>query len=186
MSGQNEQKQVNLWFVWNYEREQQRLDRLSAAGLHLTKPGKFWSSYTQDDARRFTYRLDYQPALQNAPARRDYLDLYQAAGWAHIGDCMHWHYFRREWSPDKPAEIYTDRDSLKWLYRRIRRVLGVVFIAELPALLINIININLLTQRGKLPLWPITATIVLLVAVMLLLGYGFLAMTRKIRAIDNG
>ena len=184
MSMQNEVRRLNLWWVWNYEREQQRLDRVSAEGLHLTRPGKFWSSYARDDSRRYVYRLDYQTGLRTAAARRDYLNLYQDAGWTHIGSWMNWRYFRREWSPDGVPEIYTDRESLKSQYNRIRTVLGVVFLAELPILSVNVVN---MATAPRLHVSPASAAVAvgLLLAAIGLLGYGFAAMTRKIRRLDG-
>lgn len=177
-------RRPNLWFVWNYEIEQQRLDRLSSEGLHLEKPGKIMSRYARDPSKRYTYRMDYRPVLKTTNERRDYLDLYGDAGWTHIGNCLNWNYFRREWTLDRTPEIYSDRESLKSHYRRIRRVLGTVFVAELPILFINADNL-LIQPAGRHALPFSIAVVALLLATIATLGYGYLMLTRKIGEIDN-
>ncbi len=184
MNTQNEIRRLDLWWVWNYEREQQRLDKASAAGLHLVRPGKLWSFYNRDDSTRYVYRLDYQTGLRTAAARRDYLNLYQDAGWTHIGSWMNWRYFRREWSPVAVTEIYTDKESLKAQYNRIRTVLGVVFLAEMPILFVNAVNTATAPRQHISPASGAVAVGLLLAAIGLL-GYGFIAMTRKIRRLNG-
>lgn len=184
MEWPSETRRPNLWFVWNYELEQQRLDRLSSGGLHLERPGKILNRYVRDPSKRYTYRLDYRPHLRSANERRDYLDLYRDAGWTHIGDCLNWNYFRREWIPGRTPEIYSDRESLQSHYKRIRRVLGAVFVAELPILFIN--AGNLLVQPAARRALPFSAAVVaLLLAAVAALGYGFLMLTRKINKIGK-
>lgn len=131
------------------------MDRLSSEGLHLESPGKISNRYIRDPSNRYMYRLDYRTDLRSSDELRDFLDLFRDALWTHIGNCLNWHYFRRKWAPGKTPEIYSDRESLKSHYKRIRRVLGVVFLAELPVLFIN--ANNLLVQPAGRRALPFSA-----------------------------
>lgn len=178
------EKRVDLWWTWNYEKEQQRLDKLSQQGMHLIKPGLFRGSYTRDSAVRYVYRLDYQSDLRKESPLKDYLNLYQDAGWTYMGRCVGWYYFRRTWVPEKTLEIYTDRESLKQQYRRIQRMFGLVLIVELILLFVNINNL-LILPNGR-HLWPSIAPLLALsVASVFLLGRGYSVMNRKIKGIDK-
>lgn len=177
-------KQLNLWFTWNYEKQQQHLDTLSERGLHLTKPGLFSGHFTIDESARYIYRLDYQPQLRQQEAKQDYLNLFQDAGWEYIGQCKSWHHFRRSWNASIHPELYTDKESLKHHYRRIQRILLTVLIVEAVMLVINLNNYVLESKTHHFTA-VYMVLFALLTAVLILLGYGCLVLGSKMRRISD-
>ncbi|MFB5189745.1 DUF2812 domain-containing protein [Alicyclobacillus fastidiosus] len=179
-----EEKRFNIWFVWDYEKEQQHLDHLSQEGIHLTKPGLFRSGFTRDRSVRYVYRLDYQPGLRRKRLNHEYLELFKDSGWESVGSCNNWYYFRRPWQPETTHEIYTDVASLKGHYQRIQWLLGGVLCAELLDLLVNLNLFVVNPQRHHvatftLPLFIFQAVITAFLAC------GFLVIRRKAIRVER-
>jgi hypothetical protein len=116
------------WFwPWQDDREEAWLTGLSLEGWHLSGFGFPCVYYFQKgDPKNFTYRLDYQsPRMQD---RQTYLQLFQDAGWEHVGKMAAWEYFRKETADGEEPEIFTDPDSKIRKYRRVLGTLTVLFI----------------------------------------------------------
>ena len=63
------------YMAWNYDREEQDLDRMSEQGWQLIKGGCFFSIYTRQPGILYRHRIDYNPDVMNDPAeKRRYLD----------------------------------------------------------------------------------------------------------------
>lgn len=166
---------MNLWFVWNYGKEEERLDQRSKQGLHLAKPGLVRSKYQRSLDARYVYRLDYQPQLRTQDAKTEYLILYSEAGWEHLGECTGWHYFRQPWSPGRKPALYTDKESLHQFYRRIRNALVFVLLMEVAGFMLNISVLTLEASRRPETLFVLS----ILVMTILLLGYGSIVFHRR-------
>ncbi|MDQ0190890.1 DUF2812 domain-containing protein [Alicyclobacillus cycloheptanicus] len=180
-----------LWFVWQFEEQQQKLDDLSKQGIHLVHARTWRGTYVRDPALRYVYRLDYQPLLEYRPTagrrdrQREYLALYRDAGWEYIGKSAGWHYFRRPWTEADTPELYTDRTSLLTFYQRIQYVLCFLFIAELVGLLVNAYNLLILNR--VLPKWTTVVPLLMVYAgLVLLLGYGFVKIHQRVRRMKRG
>lgn len=168
----------------DHEKEQQRLDDLSKRGIHLVRPRLFRGWFTRDPTARYVYRLDFQPMVKRNDSLQEYRELYEDAGWEHVGQCMNWHYFRRPWGVGKNLDIYTDKGSLKQHYRRIRRLLGGTLLVEISVLLVNLFTMQ--TQsRDADPRIAQSPLILFLLLVIILLAYGFLVMQRRIKQIEG-
>ncbi|KUO96372.1 DUF2812 domain-containing protein [Ferroacidibacillus organovorans] len=178
MSGSKERQTMrrsNLWWVWNYDKEEKKLDTLSERGIQLEKPGMFTATFVMDASQRYAYRMDYQPDIKWRQAKREeYLAFYRDAGWEYLGQCTQWHYFRRPWSDSDQMDIYTDAQSLKNHYQRIRWTIGGVLLIEILGLIGEVFNAHY--AEKDLSIWPI----VWVMAVLdVFLAYGFLQITRK-------
>ncbi len=176
------QRRPNIWLAWQHEREQRRLDQLSKQGVHLEKPGFLYARFRMDPGARYVYRLDYQPALRAREAVADYRALFEDAGWEYMGRCTGWQYFRKPWSPQGVVDVYTDRQSIRSLYRRIQRMMGLVLLAEL--LLAAYEGGLLRAVAPDIPdiwswAWPFWVLWVVLVGA---LAYGFLKIHQKRQA----
>ncbi|KHF32686.1 hypothetical protein CM49_05065 [Paenibacillus sp. P1XP2] len=66
--GEHLEKRFRFTTSWNYEKEEEWLNELSAQGLHLKKAGTFHSLFTRNPSVRYTYRLDYQRTRDGTPA----------------------------------------------------------------------------------------------------------------------
>ncbi|NOV02183.1 DUF2812 domain-containing protein [Paenibacillus planticolens] len=169
-------------FVWNYERDESWLTGLSAQGLHLNKPGIFRNRFEKDPSVRFVYRMDYQK-ITGEKNLNDYLAIFEDSGWEHAGSLVGWHYFRKPYHEDASYDIYTDRVSVKQLFRRIQLTLGIVAIANIPTLILNINN--LLSESRSVAIGSAISFVVLLEFLcVLLLSYGCLRFEKKIKKLE--
>jgi len=122
MSKKPKQKwKFNMFPDWCYEQEQKDLDRRSADGWHLIKPGQHFHKYEQDTTTRYRYQMDYQNG-EFDPDR--YEEIYTEQGWELLGSSRGWHYFRKPYDPMLPEEayeIFTDEESITVLRKRWTR-----------------------------------------------------------------
>lgn len=178
MRNQATEKRLNVWLVWQHEKEEHHLDRLSQKGLHLEKPGFFRAQFRRNDVARFVYRLDYRPQLKPRHEFDDYLTIFEDAGWEYKGGLKGWHYFRRPWS-EHPVDMYTDRASLHMFYQRIQKMIGVVILLELMAVVYEATVTLLLPTPVWHWAWPIW---IIWASLLAMLGYGYHDIGKKVRA----
>lgn len=172
-------RRANFWWVWNHDKQEKKLDALSERGIQLEKPSMFTATYVLDSSQRYAYRLDYRPHMKRRREKQEeYVAFYRDAGWEHLGSCTQWHYFRRPWADSVPMDIYTDIESLKQHYQRIRRTIGGVLLLEILVLIGEIFNAYY--AEKDMSLWPIVGVMAVL---DLLLAYGFMQITRKLHRL---
>ena len=115
------------WFwAWQDDREEEWLGRMSREGWHLSKfgyPGFYF--FRKGEPKIFAYRLDFQTSRMKD--RDAYLQLFQDAGWEHLGNMSAWEYFRKEANPGEAPEIFTDPVSKIQKYQRVLRFLVIFF-----------------------------------------------------------
>lgn len=169
------------YFVWNYEREIEDLNRASEQGWQLVKGGNFHSRFVKDDSVRYRYQLDASKLdtgrLQDV---NRYLDSFREQGWEYINSTFNgWNYFRKPYDPNLPEsayEIYTDRESLREMNRRWARML-LTFAA-----LLGLGAVYYLRETLLRPCQPSLVMLLALAAESLVLLYGGLQM----RNVDSG
>ena len=133
----NAAKTVFKWFwAWEDEKEEAWLRQMSQAGWHLQKV-RFPTLYRfqAGEPRDYVYRLDFHRDRKDHAA---YLQLFQDAGWAHLGEYASWQYFRIEAQGGQAPEIYSDTASKLQKYQRVLAVQ----VALLPVVLIGITRLN--------------------------------------------
>jgi len=126
------------WFwAWDDEKEEFWLRQMALAGFHLVSPNPFGVyTFSPGEKQDVAYRLDYATSKYNTA---EYYQLFQDAGWEHVGQMGGWQYWRKPVSSGQEApEIFTDNESK---IQKYRRVLGVMIIV-LPLLTIGLINIS--------------------------------------------
>ena len=177
---QSLEKRYRLNLSWDYEHEEQWINKLSAEGLHLLKPGALKSTFARNSSVRYTYCLDYQPGLGTTGPAQEYFDLYGDAGWEYVTSYHGiWHYFRREWSPKSVQKLYTDRESLAGLYKKMQRIMAVVLLSNVTTFLVMMIG---LINRWNELLWTVAIPVTVIYAFLFtLLGYGVVKTGRKIK-----
>jgi hypothetical protein len=111
------------WFwPWQDQKEEAWLESMSKAGLHLESvhlPCAY--RFNQGKPQQYTYRLDY--ILVNRDQKPEYLQIFQDAGWEHLGEMSNWQYWRKQFVKGETAEIFTDRESK---LKKYQRMLGVM------------------------------------------------------------
>jgi len=129
-----DQKRIFRWFwAWQDEKEQAWLSDMAAQGWHLDRlgfPGLY--HFRAGDSSKMVYRLDYR-TLQHRE-RESYLQLFEDAGWEHVGDLSGWVYFRKEVQPGEDPEIFSDLESKSKKYQRLLLLL-VIFLPILTVLM---------------------------------------------------
>ena len=167
----------NGWWMWNHEKHERRLAKLSEQGFHLIHTRPFFAKFHHNPSSRFVYRLDYRPDLHWRSAQREeYCGICQDAGWEYVSGGAKWYYFRRPCGEHGTMDLYTDRASLRQLYRRIRWSLGLAFAAEIVILLGETVLFRYSPRDSHW--WPVLGIFILL---DLLLGYGWVNVTRELR-----
>lgn len=179
---QQTEKRYRLFMSWDYEREEAWLNEMSEKGLHFQKASLLSSSFERNDSKRYTYRLDYQTGIQKGAKFQEYIDLYQDAGWEYVSSYgSMWFYFRREWQPGEPPQLYTDRDSLVVLYKKIQRMMGIMLLVNLVVLLGNMMN--LIPRLHDHRWWIVLPVLGIYMFIFGLLGYGYTRMGSKINRL---
>ncbi len=110
------------WFwAWNDDREEAWLSQMAQEGWHLQSlglPGEY--TFVAGEPRQDVYRLDY---IIDRKEYQNYLQLFQDAGWEHIGQMGGWQYFKTRMQGSRVPEIYTDNASKQQKYARLMLLL---------------------------------------------------------------
>ena len=164
------------WFwAWDDEREEAWLSQMAAQGFHLVSPNPFgYYTFCQGEPRQVAYRLDYATSRYSTA---EYYQLFQDAGWEHVGQMGGWQYWRKPIPSGQVApEIFTDNESK---IQKYRRQLGVLVIA-LPIILVILNNLSLRERT-----WALEALIFIEFLIAVLLSYAILRLALRIRALQR-
>lgn len=106
------------WFwAWQDEQEEAWLHTMSQEGFHLIEPGLAgFYEFEQGSPVNYFYRLDFMVSQKD---REHYYQIFEDAGWEHIGSLSGWQYFRIEALSGETPEIFTDPQSKIEKYRRL-------------------------------------------------------------------
>jgi hypothetical protein len=166
------------WFwAWQDEKEEAWLAELARKGLHLQSVSPFgFYHFRQGEPGDYVFRLDFQPL--KAQDRESYLQLFEDAGWDHVGDLGGWVYFRHEIDGAEIPEIYSDQESKIGKYQRVLAFL-VIF---LPVMIVVMPNAARLEYFG-----PIPAAILegLRLVLLLLFSYAILMLINRISKLKK-
>lgn len=167
---------VNKVFLpWNFEKEEQWLNEMSAKGLQLVSIG--WCKYIFEDGSKneYKYRIEL---LENLPSHAEsitYIRFLEDMGIEHIGSFFRWVYFRKK-TQDGDFDLYSDIDSKIKHYRRISIFVGVLGLANAAPAITNGINYFNNDFMRNYPIFILNAV----VAVVLIAGY-FILLKKIIR-----
>ena len=118
-------KQFHWFWAWDDEKEEAYLREMALDGWHfqaVTFPGYY--TFEKGTPRDDFYRLD---VLSNTKDKENYLQLFEDAGWDHVGEYGSWQYFRKTAVEGETLEIYTDNESKQKKYSRILLILIIFF-----------------------------------------------------------
>ncbi len=110
-------RQFHWFWAWEDEKEEAYLQDMALSGWHfksVTFPGNY--TFVKGEPRNDVYRLDF---LSNYKDKDNYLQLFEDAGWNHVGEYGSWQYFRKTAMDDEALEIFTDNESKQKKYGRI-------------------------------------------------------------------
>jgi hypothetical protein len=142
-------------------------------GWELISP-EFPGFYTfqQSEPRDMVYRLDFiTPKID----REEYYQLFDDAGWEHVGAMMSWQYFRKEAKSGENPEIYTDPESKIQKYYRLFGVM-LIFLPIWPILL---------SRLETFTFYGLSFLIPIIIPISLIWAYAFLRIGLRIRELNQ-
>jgi hypothetical protein len=151
-----------IFFAWQDEKEEKWLRQMARdEGLHLISvtPPCFYV-FREGGRVDHAYRLDFQTVPKGD--RAHYLQLFEDAGWEHVGEMNSWHYFRKPVVGGEVPEILTDPDSKAQKYRRV--LAAHVIVLSLTTVLIT----NPIWRRHPYPEIEIIRLLCLLMMVLVM------------------
>ncbi len=128
-------KQFRVFWVWMDDKEETYLRGMALQGWHfvsVTLPGNY--TFKKGKPSNDFYRLDF---LSNYSDKANYLQLFEDAGWRHVGEYGSWHYFRKTAEEGEVLEIFTDNESKVKKYSRVLLFL-IIFLPIYPIMLTNL------------------------------------------------
>ncbi|WP_101772232.1 DUF2812 domain-containing protein [Peptostreptococcus faecalis] len=143
-----------IFWVWQYEKEEEWLNEMASDGWTLDSYSFFKYTFRKEqDNDRYTVRLAFENQKQD-----EYIDFIEGTGAEYIGKCFNWMYFRKNNKLGK-FELLSDVDSKIKQLKRIFMMLSIIFIANI----INIFNIffNLRVGKFLFLLLPLFALVIL-------------------------
>lgn len=167
----NTARKIRLFFAWQDEQEEDWLREMSLQGLHMqrvTFPGVY--DFVEGDSVDNVYRLDFKTSSHKD--MKDYLQLFQDAGWEYLGRFVSWHYFRKQAKLGEETEIYTDAASKIEKYKRLVGYLA----AFTPLLVVNLINVSK---------YPFSFIQVIVVSTFILYLVAFFKIWQRIRNLKK-
>lgn len=160
------------FWVWDYDKEEAWLNRMSANGLALISVG--FCRYTFDECTpgEYTYRLDFLENLAIYNESERYIKFVEETGAEYLGSLGRWVYFRKA-SDDNDFLLYSDHTSRIKYLNRILLLLG---IGSLSNLIIALSNFCAYLSMDSNP--NLVCGIICL-CVFFFLGYGFTNISLK-------
>lgn len=141
-----------VYWLWDWEAEENWLNRMARQGWHLDKVGIFRYEFVKGEPGAYQYRLQALEKWPNSDESQDYIAFVEGTGAELVDTITFWAYFRRV-SELGAFELFSDTGSRIKHLQRIQAVM----IALVPLLVANLINI--LVQLGRFqdawPLWLI-------------------------------
>ena len=131
-----------LFFFWNYDREEEWLNRMSEDGYELEDVFLWRYRFRRGDGQKMRYKLEFLSHDPRDEKGRDYLDFLADAGIETVCTFGRWAYLRRP-AEDGDFELYSDISSKIGYFKRL-------FCFLLPVALVNLVLglINILAFAG--------------------------------------
>ena len=112
-------KTVRKWFwAWNDDKEEIFLEKMAAKGYKLVNVGFGKYTFEESEPKKIKYQLDFKGLTKMQ--EKEYLQIYEDAGWKNVNRLGSWYYFAQEYDEDTPdISIFNDNKSRLEKYRRI-------------------------------------------------------------------
>lgn len=170
-------KHVVRKLFWDFEKEEQWLNEMSAKGLAFSSYS--WCKYVFTDSPKneYTYRIELLDNVPTHPESMAYLKFLEENGVECVSSYVRWIYLRKK-SSEGAFDIYTDLESKIKHFKRINTlwnsVMWLEFIVGLANILIGVTNYFNSSSR-------ISLINVVLGGLLILLGLVFLRAGAPIR-----
>jgi hypothetical protein len=168
----------NLTALWNDDRIERWLETMARQGLHLEKVS--WGglfTFRRGAPSRATYRIDIADYRKGLDI--DYLQLMTDAGWRMAAQWSTWYFWRND-APGTP-EIFTDAGSRAQKYRRMRSLVLLCSLPQLPFMLNSAITLYRSQEFPGLA----QALLPVATAAILFNVYGYVRLKVKLRTLER-
>lgn len=140
----DQKTRFGVYFAWDYDREEARINSMAKDGWQLKKGGSLHHTYERSD-KNYRYKIDYNTnAKFNNEEYRRYLSFFEEQGWELINSTFNgWYYFRKpyvEGSDKDEYELYTDNDSLKDMLSKWNAIARGLQVCFLVLFILNLVH----------------------------------------------
>lgn len=134
-----------VFFIWNFDKEEQWLNEMAAKGLCLISVG--FCKFEFEDCVPGEYRICLQ-LLEKPPRNpemRKYIEFLEQTGAEHVGSMTRWVYFRKKAS-EGDFELFSDNPSR---FKYLTSILSFITLVVCLNLLIGLENLALALYLGQ-------------------------------------
>lgn len=121
-----------LFWAWNFEKEEEWINKMSAEGWQLDSVQVLRYVFTKGDPDEYVYRLEL---LENVPFHSEskkYLQFLEETGVECIGSYMRWVYLRKNKAYGE-FELFSDIDSKIKHYKRLFTLFIAIMLLNVPS-----------------------------------------------------
>lgn len=172
-------KTIYKWFwAWDFEKEEQWLNDMSAKGLCLVSVGYCKYTFEESIPNEYIIRLEFLKSEPKHSESKEYIHFIEDTGAQYLGSVMRWAYFKRK-NELGSFDIYSDIDSR---IQHLNRLF--VFVGMIGAFnLVNALNMLGLILRADYQSAIILAILVFILSI--LCGFGATKILRKKKKLEN-
>ena len=127
----------NLFWVWEFEKEEKWLAHMAAQGLALVAVGYCRYEFEPCTPGEYAVRLELLEHAPTHPESQQYISFMEETGVEYIGHMMRWAYFRKK-TADGPFDLFSDIASRIRHLKRIVSLLIPLMLANTCAGLYNV------------------------------------------------
>lgn len=129
-----------LFWVWDFEKEEQWLNEMAAKGLALVGVGFCRYEFEDCTPGEYSFRLELLDNRPEHPESRKYISFVEETGAEQVGSYLNWVYFRKKGQ----FEIFSDYSTKIKHLSRIISLVALLAVLNLAAFLYNLIVVILI------------------------------------------
>ena len=175
-------RKFKWYWAWNDHKEEAWLREMAQQGWHLSEIGPHgFYTFAKAEPADMVYQLDYLvPGKQD---HQEYLQLFQDAGWEHLGEMVGWQYWRKRAEPGQDPRIYTDPVSKTEKYSRLLGYLAIF----VPFYVLFFPNLGIMLEfDGDIRTWVDVLYALFFITFITIWGYAFIRLTLRMRQLKQG
>jgi len=170
-------KHIVRKLYWDYMKEEQWLNEMSARGLAFTDCSWFRYVFADAEPGEYIYRIELLENWPTHPESMAYIRFLEENGVECVATYMRWIYLRKKAS-EGPFDIYSDIDSKIKHYRRVNAFWNVLMYMEFAAALLNVAVVLTFVLSGE-PEFPTFNTVC--AGLLIVIGFLFVKLVSPIR-----
>jgi hypothetical protein len=165
---------------WDKDAEEKWLNQMSNKGWALTNFYLGVYTFKECENGEYCYRIDLMKNIASSKESMDYIKLVEETGAEYVSSWFRWVFFRKKVSNGE-FELYTDIESKIRSYKEIRKMFGILGVAEIC---IGIGQIGNLSVNNYFNIYAAIATILVFSLAAILLRVT-IKTTNKIKELEK-